>query len=489
MVEFPLQAVVSVVTKDAENSIDNLGSSFEKTLEKISNQLDLTNDYLNDIFANTLPQMDDAVEASSQKQAQSWSRIQKGVAGATAVVGGFFGAMIKSSPELGAALAEIGFQFEMVFSVLGDRIAPLFEALIPYIQKLTDLFMGLDGDVQTFIATGITLAAGLGIISTALGTMGLSFTLLLGPVGLAILAIAALFLAYKTNFGGLKDFVDSTVGALIDIFSNWYSENEETIGNLIALFIELGKVILDALEPVVAWLLDVLQPVFIRIFESIMDTITNYMTILTGLLNFITGVFTGDWERAWDGIKQIFTGVWDEIENKISLIFDVFKILFEKIFGIDVGEFGGMLIDALMGGLNGLMGALETAIETPINSILGSIASLVDKIPGVKKPNWKLDIDIPTFDKGGIVGQTGTTTDDVLALVGTDEGIIDAGTMRSLSGGNNNQSSLGSVINVNFNNLTVSNRRDIDNIRNNAKRGVKEGILGITQYNRGGYTT
>lgn len=46
--------------------------------------------------------------------------------------------------------------------------------------------------------------------------------------------------------------------------------------------------------------------------------------ILGGLIDFITGVFTGDWTKAWEGIKKIFKGIWNGIvmilESAVNLI-------------------------------------------------------------------------------------------------------------------------------------------------------------------------
>ena len=33
--------------------------------------------------------------------------------------------------------------------------------------------------------------------------------------------------------------------------------------------------------------------------------------IFDGIIDFIRGVFTGDWKRAWEGVKNIFKGVFD----------------------------------------------------------------------------------------------------------------------------------------------------------------------------------
>ncbi|NFA43364.1 phage tail tape measure protein [Clostridium botulinum] len=45
--------------------------------------------------------------------------------------------------------------------------------------------------------------------------------------------------------------------------------------------------------------------------ERFADIITALLEILNGLLDFIVGIFTGNWSKAWDGIKEIFSGIFD----------------------------------------------------------------------------------------------------------------------------------------------------------------------------------
>ena len=46
-----------------------------------------------------------------------------------------------------------------------------------------------------------------------------------------------------------------------------------------------------------------------------MTTIGGIVDNLNGWIEFIEGVFTGDWEKAWEGIKKIFTGVFNAIKG------------------------------------------------------------------------------------------------------------------------------------------------------------------------------
>src|SRR5690606_3186546 len=55
-----------------------------------------------------------------------------------------------------------------------------------------------------------------------------------------------------------------------------------------------------------------------------------------GIINFITGVFTGNWKKAWEGVKNIFKGI-------VDTLWSIFKFPLNLI--IDG-------INALIGGLN-----------------------------------------------------------------------------------------------------------------------------------------
>lgn len=86
---------------------------------------------------------------------------------------------------------------------------------------------------------------------------------------------------------------------------------------------------IDAIAPVVSWLIEKLAPVVAFVFEGIVQVIKGALNIITGVLKVFTGLFTGDWNKLWDGIKQIFTGVWQFLQGfivtKIGLIGKVIR--------------------------------------------------------------------------------------------------------------------------------------------------------------------
>lgn len=58
-------------------------------------------------------------------------------------------------------------------------------------------------------------------------------------------------------------------------------------------------------------------------FQPLLDA---FKQIMSGITNFISGVFSGDWKKAWDGVKNIFAGIWNGIvsllEGAINAIID-----------------------------------------------------------------------------------------------------------------------------------------------------------------------
>ncbi|GAA0735858.1 phage tail tape measure protein [Clostridium oceanicum] len=95
----------------------------------------------------------------------------------------------------------------------------------------------------------------------------------------------------------------------------------------------IGQVILwlisTVLMPLVSFILGNLMASFQNGFQFILGIVSTVvgtmsgviqgiLTILQGIIDFVIGVFTGDWDRAWEGIKEIFSGIWQGIESVVK---------------------------------------------------------------------------------------------------------------------------------------------------------------------------
>ncbi len=115
---------------------------------------------------------------------------------------------------------------------------------------------------------------------------------------------------FKPLWDNILEFVAMLVEAALQIYN-------EFILPLVNAFIDtFGPAISDVLSGIVETVGYVLG-----VFADVANEIIN---ALKGVIDFVAGVFTGDWERAWDGIKQIFASTWNGIitalEGAVNLI-------------------------------------------------------------------------------------------------------------------------------------------------------------------------
>lgn len=91
----------------------------------------------------------------------------------------------------------------------------------------------------------------------------------------------------------------------------------------------INKVIarINSLKPVVTTVISFISGAVDTFKKYIKDMIDAITKILSGIIDFITGVFTGNWKKAWEGLKSIVSGIFGGIvatvKRNINLVIDV----------------------------------------------------------------------------------------------------------------------------------------------------------------------
>lgn len=85
--------------------------------------------------------------------------------------------------------------------------------------------------------------------------------------------------------------------------------------------------LISTILPIIAPIIKTIGKIALNIGEAIMDAIGAIFDIASGLLDFITGIFMGDWEKAWGGIKKVVQGVADFIGGIVNGIIGHFEAL------------------------------------------------------------------------------------------------------------------------------------------------------------------
>nr|DAQ36342.1 MAG TPA: minor tail protein [Caudoviricetes sp.] len=105
-------------------------------------------------------------------------------------------------------------------------------------------------------------------------------------------------------FGGLKN----AVGAVIDGIRDWLN----------GLLDWIDKKTNGKLKPLITGIKAIVTAVFGNIKQTVGNVIDEIKTIFSGLIKFISGVFSGDFDKAWEGIKDIFKGILNTIIDLLN---------------------------------------------------------------------------------------------------------------------------------------------------------------------------
>jgi phage-related protein len=158
----------------------------------------------------------------------------------------------------------------------------------------------------------------------------------------------------------------------------------------------VGKIIADGLKilnkfvlPVISYLVDKLAPTFKDVFKYvwawvdwaaglIADSVKGLIKIFGGIIDFLTGVFTGDWKQAWNGVSTVFKTIAEGLK-------EIFKAPLNWIIG-------------------------------QINNVINSVNKLSSQLPDFLGGKALHIPNIPKLARGGI------TSGPMLAMIGDNPG-------------------------------------------------------------------
>lgn len=167
----------------------------------------------------------------------------------------------------------------------------------------------------------------------------------------------------------IVDIFIKAIQGIIDIYNAWKP--------VIQAIIDIIKFLWNnVLKPFVKFIVDVFLSCFTNTFKAIGSLINGLKKILSGVIDFIVGVFTGDWSRAWDGIKQIFSGIWDIITGILKAFDNFLNYIFTADWSKGFGVLGHIL--------NGFF----ASVKQIWNGIKQVFTGIVNFVSGVFTGNW-----------------------------------------------------------------------------------------------------
>lgn len=295
-----MKKAISNWGKEGKNS----GEEFKKVMQQIKDAPDIAS-------ATTL-----AIEAFGSKAGPDL---------ADAIKGGRFEVdeYVKALEEAGGALdqtfddmqdppdqAKVAMNnIKLILNDLGQTIlgvlAPSLQNLTEWLKNLQQWFTNLSPNAKQLIVVIGGIAAAIGPVLVVLGTLASSISSLIpviafiaSPIGLVIAAVAAwvaaIVVAYN-KIGWFRDFINTSFKVIKDIVVGVFNVLKDTT-----------KSTFDFITGFIGGAMD-------GAAKIIGDYVNAIKRIFGGIVDFVTGVFTGDWSRAWQGVVDIFGGIFEGI--------------------------------------------------------------------------------------------------------------------------------------------------------------------------------
>ena len=321
-------------------------------------------------------------------------------------------------------------------------LADNLETVIPLVGAAAAVF-GILYVALNFstIVTGLT---------TAIGALGPVLTVLTGPVGIVLAAVAALAAVFKylwdTNEsfrGTVTNAWDQIQQAIVTVMTylqpyleTAWTTLQTTVTNVMNALMPIIQNVLTFIISVAVPLLSSLFETFSSVFGNILTTVSGVMSglssIVSGALGVIQGIFetvvglivgvvTGDFSMMSDGVSGILNGMSGIVSGIFNSILSIIGGIVNSIVSVVSGGFNAAsatvsgVMDGISSVIGNVMGDAKNTVSNAIDSIVGFFAGMHIEFPHINLPHFSLSgefsimppsvptIGIEWYAKGGIM--------------------------------------------------------------------------------------
>lgn len=213
---------------------------------------------------------------------------------------------------------------------IGTALLPSLNDLISKLQPIIDgIVEWIDQNPQA-TQTLVMLAGALVLVGPLVAALGTAIGMIASPIGIVIAAVVALGAAYMTNFGGIRDFIDTQVMPLLGKF--W------------AFLGGVWEMVRPALEAVYNWFVnDALPAISSFVTNTVLPAVQGFFNWIGGVWDTISPALAAvyDWfvttalpeiqrfientvRPAVEGLFDFIGGVWDFISPVLADVYDWF---------------------------------------------------------------------------------------------------------------------------------------------------------------------
>lgn len=268
----------------------------------------------------------------------------------------------------------------------------------PFIQNRDLIKQTLE---DTFSAVEPIFSTIKDIISEVFEKIGITYNEHVAPM---LMAFKDGFTEIATKFLELYDIYFLPV--LIYLSDKFQEFREQYLSPLIDKFMEFAGKTADAITvlwenvllPFILWFMETAAPIIAEFIKNVIDkffqfsedvsrVIGDVLTVLGGLMDFIVGVFTGDWELAWDGIKTFFGGIWDAMEDIVSAVTNTIESIIDTVLNAIKGIWE-LIWDGIKTFVSNIWDAIKAKATEIFEALRDKLSEIWDSVKSTVEEKW-----------------------------------------------------------------------------------------------------
>ena len=363
--------------------------------------------------------------------------------------------------NLAGQLTILKSQLEELAISFGEMLMPAIRAIVSKIQAFVDKLNHMsEGQRKAILTIGLMVAA-LGpllvIIGTVISKVGVAmqgFVKLASGVkklGVAVKAGTGVFGKLGAALGGISAPVIAVVAiiaVLIAAFKHLWDTNEEfrnaitaiwegivskiqafcqgIVDRLNALGFDFGSIV-DVLKALWDGFCQFLAPIFEAAFNVVSTVLGTVLDVITGLLDIFIGLFTGNWSQMWEGVKEVFSGIWEGITSLFENFLNMIRNLADTVLGwfgtsweevwTSVKTFFENIWNGITAFFSGIWNGIVSTVTTQINAVKTVVSTVFNAIKTTATTIWNGIKSAITTVVDGIKSKVSTVFESIKSTV------------------------------------------------------------------------
>lgn len=290
--------------------------------------------------------------------------------------------------------------FGTVLEIAGKAARDILDVFTrPFIDNQEGLKTVLDGILEVFVTVTGAIKEALDSFEDTLNTV---YDEHIKPF------FDSLASGLSETAGKVIEFWNSNVKPVLDELGAQFSTVVSThVSPMMNKLAELVGTVADGfralwegvLKPLIDWIVAYVLPVLLPIAQTIVSTVLTVagniadiiggiIDVIKGIIDFVVGIFTGDWEKAWNGIMEYVSGIMNAIKGVIELVMNTIG----GVIQIDLNIISA-IFSTIFHGIGSLIttvfNAIKTVITTTIAVIKNGISTGLNTIRTIWDNVWK----------------------------------------------------------------------------------------------------